>query len=139
MMYISIAITLFALMAGMLLLAKTKKEGLGKFFSWISYIVIVISFLLLLCQLTHGIMRMTCCRSMQGNCMMDKESACPVGRCGPHGGNMMMHHGWMRGDAQCMEEMRECKIHGDSASCKMGMMHGCPMSGSKAEADSSKK
>ncbi len=130
-MYIAIVFTLFALMAGMLLLNKTKKEGLGKFFSFISYLVIIVSLLMLICAGTRGIMRMTCCRSMHSseNCMMDKE-------CGP-GGCMMMHHEWVRGNARCMEEMRECRMKGDSGSCKMGMKHGCPME--EMEKDTVKK
>ena len=134
-------------MAGMLLLAKTKKDGLGKFFSFISYLVIIISLLMLVCQCGRGVMRMTCCRGMHppmDNCMMEKECC--------RGGGMMMHHEWMGGhEGRCMEEMKECRMgapgcepngmKGDSASCKMGMMHGCPMmgGGKDGKSDTAKK
>jgi hypothetical protein len=152
MLYISITFTLFALMAGMLLLAKTRKDGLGKFFAWISYLVIVVALLMLICQGARGVRRMMCRTGMcppSEQCMPGMMN----GNCG-HSGCMMMHHGCMDGysgcmmhhscmdgSSKCMEEMKECKMTGDSTSCKMGMKHGgCPMEEEKEEkADSTKK
>src|SRR5258708_6278887 len=115
MIYISIAFTLVALVAGMYLLAKAKRDGLGKSYSWISYIVIVTSLALLLCQLTQGVMRMMACRGEnREEMMMERE-------CGPHDW-MMMHHGWMHGHGRCMEDMEMCKTKSDSGCC---MKRGC--------------
>ena len=139
MLYLSIVFTLFALMAGMLLLSKTRKDQLGKFFSMISYLIIIVSLLLLICQCTRGIMRMTC---HSGNCASTEHCSYMSGMDGKceHGSCMMMHHGCTDGNVRCMEEMKECKMKGDSASCKMGMKHGCPMEGQDdAKADSGKK
>ena len=102
MILISIALSLLALVAGMYLLDKTKKEGLGKFFSFISWLVIVVAILTLLCSLARGGMkmrrhhmeeRMECHRGMMGG------GDC----CMPMGG----HKGMMRED--CFDE----KMGGD--------------------------
>ena len=136
-------------MAGMLLLAKARKDGLGKFFTWISYLVIVIALLMLICQGARGVRRMMCRTGMcppSAQCMPGMTD-----RSYGNGNCMMMHHGYMGGhgesmvrqccmdhSSKCMEEMKECKMAGDSASCKMGMKHGgCPMEEEKA--DSAKK
>jgi hypothetical protein len=133
MLYISIVFTLFALLGGMHLLAKTKKEMLGNFFTWISYLIIVVSLALLVCQSTRAVMRMTCCR----NSCSSSESCCMPG---------MMHHcGMMRhcemGQGKCCDEMKECKMKNDSGCCDK-MKHGkcADMDEEKEEkADSTKK
>ena len=50
-------ISLLAILAGTLLLAKTRKEELGKFFACISWFFIVVGFILfigVICKETHG-------------------------------------------------------------------------------------
>src|SRR5260221_10294914 len=87
MLYISISITLFALLGGMYLLAKTKKEMLGKFFTWISYLIIVVSLLVLICQCTRGVMRMVYHNRgyyESENCCMMREGGMWHGRCVMH-------------------------------------------------------
>lgn len=59
MILISISFSLLALVAGMILLNKTKKEGLGKFYNFISWLVIIVSLLTLLCSLTRGVLHMS--------------------------------------------------------------------------------
>jgi hypothetical protein len=80
-----LAVSLLSILAGTLLLAKFKKEPLGKFFAFISWFFIVVGFVLFVGFMTGGILKMTHhfsgdrpgCR----NEMMMKE-------CGPG-----MHHG----------------------------------------------
>jgi len=89
-----IAISLLAILAGTLLLAKTKKEELGKFFTYISWFFIVVGFLLFVAFVAGGICKMKhhCMGGEQG-CqkeMMMKD--CPPG---------------MHGGACCPEDMRQ--------------------------------
>jgi hypothetical protein len=106
MILIAISFSLLALVAGMYLLDKTKKEGLGNFYNVISWIVIVVSILTLLCSLTRGCMR-----------MMDRHHMERMERCGPGmmGGDYCMpmrgHHDMMREDC-CDEMMGSEKKHG---------------------------
>ena len=108
MILISISFSLLAIVAGMYLLDKTKKEGLGKFYSFISWLVIVVSILTLLCSLTRGFGRM-CCRHDRGSMEM-----CRPGMMGGEDCCMPMrghHRGMMRED--CCDEMKgHGKMHG---------------------------
>ena len=125
-------------MAGMLLLAKAKKEELGTFFKLISYLVILVSFLILICQGAQGFKRMCCHKECSG---MESGMCGPGmmhGECGP-GGGMMMRHGWMEHDGKCMEEMEMCKTMKDSNCCKDMKMHGCPMDKEEMKKDAEKK
>lgn len=51
-------ISLLAILAGTLLLIKIKKDGLGKFFAFISWFFIVVGFILFIGFITGGISRM---------------------------------------------------------------------------------
>lgn len=53
-----LVISLLTILAGTLLLAKTRKEALGKFFAYISWFFIVVGFLLFLGAIAGGIFRM---------------------------------------------------------------------------------
>jgi len=102
--YLSIAFTLLAAVAGMYLLAKTKTEALGKFFKFISWLVIIVAGLSLLCQLGRAACRMICCTDMcppSENCMPD----------------MMEKHGHMKG------MNGDCKMH--SGCCEMSREECC--------------
>jgi hypothetical protein len=101
-LYLSIALTSLAIIAGMYLLAKTKAESLGKFFRFTSWLVIVVSGLSLLCQVGCGMCRMAC---YSGVCP-------PSENCMPR---MMEEHG-------CMDRMKgSCSMH---EGCQ-GMEEGC--------------
>jgi hypothetical protein len=58
-----LAVSLLSILAGTLLLAKFKKEPLGKFFAFISWFFIVVGFILFIGFMTGGICKMTrhCC------------------------------------------------------------------------------
>lgn len=51
-------VSLLAILAGTLLLIKIKKDGLGKFFTFISWFFIVVGFILFIGFMTAGILRM---------------------------------------------------------------------------------
>jgi hypothetical protein len=54
MVLISLSFSLLALVAGMYLLDKTRKEGLGKFFGFISWFVISLALLVAVCTLAQA-------------------------------------------------------------------------------------
>lgn len=54
-------ISLLTLLAGALLLAKSRKDQPGKIFAFISWFFIVVGFLIFLCFIAGGICRMTNC------------------------------------------------------------------------------
>ena len=120
MYYIAVAFTLFALLGGMHLLAKTRKEMLGNFFTWISYIIIAISVLLLICQATQGVIRMACHRGEYSECCM------MPGRMGER------EHCERMGSGKCCEEMDEDKGH-KNGRCEE-MMHEWSKEHEKTEA-----
>jgi hypothetical protein len=119
-----LALSLLAILAGTLLLAKTKKEELGKFFSYISWFFLVVGFLLFagsiaggICKMKHGCilghpgcqkeMMMKDCRQGMGK---HGGAGCPAGMCKGAIGNK----------ACCMKNdstMKACPKHmqGDSA------------------------
>ncbi|MEI6508166.1 MAG: hypothetical protein WCO54_06745 [Bacteroidota bacterium] len=116
MIYISICITLLTLIAAMYLLAKSKKEELGSLFKWISYGIIAVSILLLVCQLTRGACRMMHCGKEKCGPEMGMHRGMERGMmnhemCGGRGGEEMecREGGMMRG-GDCGEKM-ECKGH----------------------------
>ena len=82
MILIATSLSLLAIVAGMHLLAKTKKEDLGKFFKYVSYFVIVVGFLSIACIGARGIMH---CRYGRGHCGMQQgcegmeDRNCPMG------------------------------------------------------------
>ncbi len=103
MMYISICVTLLTMIAAMHLLAKTNKEALGSLFKWVSYAVLIVASLLLLCQVTRGIAKMCCHKECK------EKSHCEMGKMGGHRGMMMME--------------KECRMHGEEGCCEMEKMH----------------
>ena len=88
-----LAISLLAILAGTLLLAKIRKEELGKFFAFVSWFFIVVGFALFIgfiaggiCKMTHGGMPgHPCCRQemMMNNCHpgMGDGACCSQGMC----------------------------------------------------------
>ncbi|MDP1726304.1 MAG: hypothetical protein Q8M15_05940 [Bacteroidota bacterium] len=102
MMYLSICITLLTLLAAMYFLTKVNNQNLGSFFKWITYIVIAVALLILICQLARGIGRMACHR---GEC----KTECKMEGMGHH--KMMMKEMHCEGEEmECCDEM-EGKMH----------------------------
>ena len=126
-----LAISLLTILAGTLLLAKLKKEALGKFFTFISWFFIVVGFLLFIgfigggiCKMTHG------CKTGQSCCpqeMMMKECHSGMGM-GMHDG-MGCPPGMCKGTCEkkesCMKNdstMKCCAGHAKGDTTKMS----CP-------------
>ena len=86
-----LVISLLAILAGTLFLAKLKKEPLGKFFSFIAWFFVAVGFLLFIGFIGGGICKMShCCKTGQTECrteMMMKD--CHPGM----GMGMGMHDG----------------------------------------------
>jgi hypothetical protein len=124
--YLSIAFTLLAAVAGLYLLAKTKAEGLGKLYSVVSYLVIIVAGLSLTCQLGRGITMMACrtgiCTPSE-NCMPGMMIHKEINMRGM-GGDCKMHSG-------CREEEMCCesRMHGG------GMGNCCDMEGGGSHGD----
>jgi hypothetical protein len=123
--YITICITLLTIIAAMHLVLKANSAGVGSIFKWISYFIVLVGLLILLCQLARGYKMMR--HHGDGEC---KEECHPWMRChdgmmgGMHGCNKMGDHCGMM---KCcdMDEEREGKCKGDSMHAKMeckGMM-----------------
>ena len=114
MLYIAIALTLLALMAGVLMLWKVKTDAMGGFAKWMSYLVIVTCLGMFICEIGQCCVRMAHCRhDMEGGYGM-----CGGGGCYMGGGCCMMGghgHGMMKKDEKCCEEeMEGCEMdHGD--------------------------
>jgi hypothetical protein len=117
---LSIAFTLLAAVAGMYLLAKTKAEALGKFFKFISWCVIIVAGISLLCQLGWIACRMVCCTGIcppSENCMPDMMIQKHSQMNGMHG-ECSMHQGCCEmpdcrsgreecSSSRCCDEMKE--------------------------------
>ena len=86
-----LAVSLLSILAGTLLLAKFKKEPLGKFFIFISWFFIVAGFILFIGFTTGGIYKMSqhCCKGKiecRQEMMMKKCGPGMMrGACGPEG------------------------------------------------------
>lgn len=121
MILISLPLALIAIVFGAKLLAQSQKESLGGLYKFLSWFVIVAGLLIVLCDLTHGCMRM-CHRGcddgmMNQRCMM-------MDRCD---GGMMMNYPpmWMmchHGGMNCCNGMMNCY---DGGNCN-GMMNCMP-------------
>lgn len=137
MLLIQCSLSLLVVYAGMKLLAKTQKEALGNFHKYVSWLLIVMGFLMFACSVCCGIKR--CCRGGErmmerkcrmemnynsGGCMMQGGMNCnPMMGCGQrmpmcgHGNGMMMRGGCgghnMNGcegnRGGCCEMNEECK------------------------------
>jgi hypothetical protein len=124
-----LAISLLAILAGTLLLAKTKKEELGKFFTYISWFFLGVGFIVFIGFVAGGICKMShCSKPGQAGCrhgMMMKE--CHPGM---HDGNCCSP-GMSKGSC---EEKEICMQHDSTKKCCAGHMAGdttkmaCPKS-----------
>ena len=96
MIHFTICIALLVILAALNLLAKYKNEGLSSFVKWATYGVIIVATLIIVFEITHGIIGMRC---HVAKCGMSEQ-------CGPG-----MHN-----------DMGECKMMGSSnhnGCCKM--------------------
>jgi hypothetical protein len=121
--YISICVTLLTLIAAMHLLLKAKKEEVSSLFKWISYFIVLVGLLILLCQLARGIKQML--HHGDGEC---REECHPWMRCGDGGmggmhggmhGYMMYGHDGMKCCDMDEEECGDMKMKGDCTHSKM--------------------
>src|ERR1700722_238780 len=125
---IIVACTLLALLvivAGMKLLAQTNKDNLGNIYKYVSWFVIVMGTLCLLCAGLHCAMK--CCHrgheGMEERCMMMRmHGDCDEMRGGCN--NMMYYHGGMGGCMMhhgcCNEMMSNGCSENMGGSCKEG-------------------
>jgi hypothetical protein len=116
------ALTLLAIVAGMMLLAQTKKENLGNIYKYVSWFVIVCGFLSILAIGARSAMK--CCPMMREHRMMMREGrmmdGCMMGHMGGYG--MMGCHREMMGGCGMMNN--GCCEGMNSGCCNEGMM-GC--------------
>jgi hypothetical protein len=113
---------LLVIVAGMFLLAHTKKENLGNFYKYVALFVVIMGFLGILACAARCAMR--CCRmgqhrmEMREYRMMDGDGGMMrhMGGCG-----MMGHRHMMMGG--CCDGMRGCNE--GMSQCNEGMMNGC--------------
>lgn len=118
-----LAVSLLAILAGTLLLAKTKKEELGKFFSYISWFFLVVGFILFIGFIAGGICKMS--------------HGCKPGQSGYHHGMMM------QGCKPGMQDGKCCSPDMGTGSCEKSencmendsTMKSCP---ERSKADTSK-
>ncbi len=82
---IGLSLTLIAIVAGMLLLAKTQKDNLGAIYKVISYFVIITAFLAFLCGVGCGICRSLHC--MKDGCPQKMEQCGMMSGCSDEGGS----------------------------------------------------
>lgn len=160
MILISFSIALIAIVFGAKLLAQAQKDNLGVLYKYLAWFIIVMGFLVLLCDGARGFLGM--CHRGEGR-MMNKEYMMR-GDDGMMGGDcqMMMHchRGFMcHGDGGCDGGMMNCRdggccpMHdgcngmmnckdGEKGSCNEGggMGASCPMMGGgmKCKMDSAK-
>jgi hypothetical protein len=153
MITLSFSLALIAIVYGAKLLAQSQKDNLGALYKYLAWFIILMGFLVLLCDGARGLLGM-CHRGDRG--MMDREYRMrgDDGMMGGGGCQMMMH--CHRGDMMyrggccdgggmmnCREE-ENCQMHSDGGcsdgigSCKDGGMNsckddgkgtGCPMMG----------
>ena len=122
MIYISICATLLTMLAAMHLLAKTNKEALGSLFKWVSYLVLLVASLILLCQVVQGVCKMCCKDSCKKErCEMKHEK-------GHHKMMMMMHSQGGCCDMHKMHDKACCsgmKCEDEKESCEGKEKSGC--------------
>jgi len=114
-----LAISLFSILAGTLLLAKFKKEAAGKFFTIISWFFIVVGFVLFIGCICGGACKMVhhCKGDRCNHEMMMKE-----GHPGMHGGSCCpMEKGMCTPKPECMPHdtvMKCCQKHEEGVPAK---------------------
>jgi hypothetical protein len=112
-------ISLLAILAGVLLLAKTRKEALGKFFAFVSWFFVVVGFILfigVICKVTNGHMTGHPC------CQQEMTQQCPHGMHPGMGCPPVMHQGMC-----CPPEMQKgCCEKKDHCAKSDSILKTCP-------------
>jgi hypothetical protein len=137
MILISFALALIAIVFGAQLLAQSHKDNLGALYKYLAWFIMIVGFLVLLCDGARGLLRM-CHRGEER--MMRREMMMDGGGMMGGGPTWMMHHrkgnmnccnnnccdGMMNcgGNNGCPDGMMNCPDGG-----KGGMRAGCPMMG----------
>lgn len=123
-----ISLTLIAIVAGMLLLAKTQKDNLGTIYKVISYFVIITAFFSFLAGIGCGLVSMVHCVKGAGGCSPIGKSQMMQGGCMGGGGGscMMMNPGGMHGMSGMGCEMKGMRCEKKGMCCEMkGMNKSC--------------
>lgn len=117
MLLVACALALLVIYAGMKLLALTKKDSLGNLYRYVSWFIIIVGFLLVLCVAAHCVMRVCHC----GDKMMMQTDM----RDGYDGRGMdgMNHHRWMMRDG-CYGGMMRGSCDGTMRGCDGSMKDG---------------
>lgn len=129
MICITLAFALLVLIAGLFLLAYSKKEGLGWMFKLASYFAIAFGTVVFVGGLIAVLMCSSCdstkCGKKGGNCNMEMSKDCSGSSCskvemgGHHGmkgsshcekGAMDCHHHKMKGSDKCEKGSKECCV-----------------------------
>lgn len=113
---IAIALSLLTIVAGLFLLAKTRKDQLGKVYSACSYAVIIIGGLLLGSSLCGCFCKMMCYKG----CRMEKMECRSGASCMAN-----PHHQGMGNKMMFIEKHCEMKMCGENKGCKKEMGN-CP-------------
>ncbi len=121
--YISICVTLLTLIAAVHLLLKVNSAGGGSILKWLSYFIISVGVLILVCQLTRGVTDMI--HHGGGDC---KEKChhgmkgCEGMKGGMHGCMMMGDEGGMR--IECKKiMMKDCDMEKENGKCECDSSH----------------
>ena len=140
MLLIAFTLALLVIVAGMKLMAQAQKESLGNLYKYVSWFVVVMGFLCLLCVGMHCAMRChrNHCERMENRCEMHEHSGCNEMMHCNHGmmGGCMMHNGGCNemmeggncnmGNGNCNHMGGDCKEKMES-NCEMGDGGSCPM------------
>jgi hypothetical protein len=133
MILISFSIALIAIVFGAKLLAQSQKESLGALYKYLSWFIMVMGFLVLLCDGARSFLAV--ChrgegRMMNRECRMmdrDGDDQCMMGgdcqmmmHC--HRGNMMCRGNSCDGGMMNCEDNGNCSMHG-GGNCSEGMMN----------------
>ena len=105
MILIHFCLALLVLVAGMQLLAKTQKENLGAFFKWVSYGVITLAVLILICRTVVTCMRMMGGERNHHEMMMGmRHRGNDMDCCMGMNGKMMMNERMGKREMECCDE-----------------------------------
>ncbi len=115
--YISICVTLLTLIAAVHLLLKVNSSGGSSILKWLSYFIISVGVLILVCQLTRGATDMI--HHGGGDC---KEKCHQGKKGGMHGCMMMGDEDGMRIECKKMM-MKDCDMKKENGKCEGDSAH----------------
>lgn len=125
MYFLSLSVTLLVIIASVHLLAKVRNENLGILSKLVAYLVLIIAFSVLACQLYKGISKMG---NYSGKCGKECSSEMMMREDGDH--HMMIKKKFRHGGGQCtmtedgrrcmMTEDGKCIVTDEECSCPKG-------------------